>query len=535
MSVNISGPTFRPLKVRSACLLPLMRISLRSLIHVTALVAAHDVAAQQPVSAPLNVIDWLDGQALQPTALPFDEPDTAQSATVPGVTVQPLGEVATRRVGLAPASITGLPDDLWADSDGAELADAITDMHDLRLPALQELFYTLLLAEALPPTGATDAFDLARVDALFALGALDPALALLDQAGPATSPAHFARYIDMSLLAETPAMACAVLRARPALSPSKAHEVFCSARAGDWSTAALQLGTGRVLGLIDAPTAQALEWFLDPDLFEGDPPLPVPSRHSPLLFRLFEANGTPIHTRIWPVAFANADLSDTAGWKAQIEAAERLARTGAVPDNRLLGLYTQRQPAASGGVWDRVEALQRFETALGTGSPAAVSKTLPAVWATMQDARLTVPFATLFADRLSKMILSGRAADIAFEVLLLSPNYEQASQIFPSRALRRPALAAVAAGTVPQSLRSDGLTGAILAAFSDAPPDARIIINAQGGALGAALLQSLALTFEGAQGDVARLTTGLATLRALGLEDVARRAALQVMLLEGTL
>ena len=512
-----------------------MRSNLRSLICAAALVAAHGVAAQQPVSAPLNVIDWLDGQALQPSARTLDEPDTAQSATVPGVTVQPLGDVATRRVGLAPASVTGLPDDVWANSDGAALADAITDMHDLRVPALQSLFYTLLLAEALPPVGDTDAFDLARVDALFALGALDPALALLEQAGPETSRAHFARYIDMSLLAATPATACAILRARPALSPGKAHEVFCSARAGDWNTAALQLGTGRVLGLIDAPTAHALERFLDPDLYEGEPPLPVPTPHSPLMFRLFEANGTPIPTRIWPVAFANADLSDTAGWKAQIEAAERLARTGAVPDNRLLGLYTQRQPAASGGVWDRVEALQRFETALNTNSPAAVSKTLPTVWGAMQDAQLTVPFATLFADDLSQMILSGRTADVAFEVLLLSPNYEQAAQLFPSRALRRPALAAVAAGTVPQSLRSDGVTGAILAAFSDAPPDARIIIEAQGGALGAALLQTLSLTLEGAQGDVARLTTGIATLRALGLEDVARRVALQVMLLEGAL
>ncbi|MFL4471360.1 hypothetical protein ACERZ8_16295 [Tateyamaria armeniaca] len=506
--------------------------SARSILCLAAVIAAMGAQAQEQASAPLSVIDWLDEQALQPTALPLDEPDVAASGTVPQVTVRPLGTAAPKRVGLAPPDVTGLPDTLWSGSNASTLARAIADMPDLRLPALQSLFFTVLLAEAQPPKGSTTAFDLARIDALVALGALDPALALMEQAGPDASPAHFARYMDMSLLADAPVRACAMLRARPALSPGKAEEVFCTARAGDWSTAALQLGTARVLGLIEPSVTDALERFLDPDLFEGEPPLPVPTRHSALMFRLFEANGTPIPTRSWPVVYANADLSDTAGWKAQIEAAERLARTGAVPDNRLLGLYTQRRPAASGGVWDRVAALQRFETALGTGSPAAVSKTLPTAWRAMQQARLSVPFASLFADDLAKMTLSGATADIAFEVMLLSPNYERAAQLFPTRALRRLELAAVAAGEVRSGLNAQGTSQAILAAFDDAEPDPRIIIRAQGGALGAALLDTLALTLEGAEGDVSRLTTGLATLRALGLEDVARRTALQVMLLE---
>ncbi len=511
-----------------------MRNSLISLICLATFGAATSGLAQEPATPPLNVIDWLDGQALQPTALSIDEPGVAVSGTVPSVTVRPLGTVAPKRVGLAPPSVTGLPDTLWSGSDGAALASAIDDIPVLRLPALQSLFYTILLAEAHPPAGGISDFDLARVDALVDLGALDPALALLEQAGPEASRAHFARYMDLSLLAGSPERACATLRARPALSPGKAEEVYCIARTGDWSTAALQLGTARVLGLIDEPTVAALERFLDPDLFDGEPPLPVPTEPSALMFRLFEANGTPIPTRGWPVVYANADLSDTAGWKAQIEAAERLARTGAVPDNHLLGLYTQRRPAASGGVWDRATALQRFETALRTGSPAAVSKTLPGAWRAMHDSRLTVPFAALFADDLASMTLSGRTADIAFEVILLSPDYERAAQVFPMRALSRPDLAAVASGNVPSGLDGQGTAGAVLSAFGGAPPDPRIVTRAQGGALGAALLDVLALTLEGAEGDVARLTTGLATLRALGLEDVARRAGLQVMLLEDT-
>ena len=507
--------------------------SLRSLLCLAGIVVASSGVAQETGTAPLSVIDWLDTQTAQPAPAPkLDEPGVTVSATVPDVTVQPLGTSAPKRVGLAPANVTGLPDTLWSNSNGQVLARTVKHMPDLRLPALQSLFYTLLLAEAQPPATGTAAFDLARVDALFDLGALDPALALLEQAGPEASPAHFARFMDMSLLTGSESNACAMLARRPDMSPGKAHEVFCAARAGDWSTAALQLGTARVLELIDDPTVRALERFLDPDLFEGEPPLPLPRTHSPLMFRLFEAMGTPIPTRSWPVAYANAGLSDTAGWKAQIEASERLARTGAVPDNRLLGLYTQRQPAASGGVWDRVSALQRFETALGTGSPAAVSKTLPGAWRAMGDARLRVHFANLFAERLSGLTLSGKTADIAFEVLLLSPAYETAANAYPTRALRRPELAAIAAGDVPDGLDAGDTANAILAAFATAPAEQRIIDRAQSGALGAALLDTLALTLEGAQGDVARLTSGLATLRALGLEDVARRVGLQVLLLE---
>ncbi|WP_415920398.1 hypothetical protein [Tateyamaria sp. SN6-1] len=488
--------------------------------------------AQDP--APLSAIDWLGAQST-PVALPDttpDEPATSQSASVPDVSVTPLDGPAARRVGLVPAAVTGLPDTLWSAANGTALAAQLGRLPHLRLPALQQLTFTLLLAEAAPPARNSTAFDLARIDTLLSYGALDPALALIEQAGIDRSPAHFRRAMDMGLIAGREAQACAVLRARPALSPGKGHEVFCAARAGDWNTAALQLGTARALGLLEEPEAAALERFLDPDLYEGEPPLSVPAEPDALMFRVHAAIGEPLPTRPWPPVFANADLSDTAGWKTQIEAAERLAQNGTVPDNSLLGLYTQRSPAASGGVWDRVSALQRFETAIGTRSTAAISKTLPNAWRVMGAQRLRVPFANLFAEALDGFVLSGRAADIAFEMLLLSPRYETAAEVFPARALQRPVLAALAAGDIPAGVEADGLAGAALAGFRDAAPDAAIVKRAQDGALGAALIDTVALAHAGSAGDVSRFATALATLRALGLEDVARRTALQTLLLE---
>jgi hypothetical protein len=50
--------------------------------------------------------------------------------------------------------------------------------------------------------------------------------------------------------------------------------------------------------------------------------------------------------------------------------------------------------------------------------------------------------------------------------------------------------------------------------------------------LGMAILRLLSLLHDGASGDTSALRDALATLRALGLEDTARRAALQIVLLQ---
>ena len=50
--------------------------------------------------------------------------------------------------------------------------------------------------------------------------------------------------------------------------------------------------------------------------------------------------------------------------------------------------------------------------------------------------------------------------------------------------------------------------------------------------LGEAILRAIALFNIGTDGDLKALTDALAFFRAIGLEDVARRASLQVLLLD---
>ena len=149
----------------------------------------------------------------------------------------------------------------------------------------------------------------------------------------------------------------------------------------------------------------------------------------------------------------------------------------------------------------------------------------------MKQAELETAFSGLFAEQLAEFELPEQAARIAFEVGLLSPRYEAtAAQVppTPETALLR----AVALGEVTTSRPQEAIAAAVHAAFTDAVPLADLTQKAQEKQLGVAILTLLSLLEDGMNGDAKGLQDALATLRALGLEDTARRAALQVLLLE---
>lgn len=486
--------------------------------------------------APLSAIDWLDTQIPvaavppAPAPAPTEEPDVAKTALVPEVTVQSLSGNPARRIGLVPPQVTGLPADLWRGSDLATLETALNEMPTLALPAAQSLFYTLLLAESSAPAGSAeigDALSLAKVRALMARGALEPARALLEQAGVTTSPAHFDAWMGISLLTGAEDAACSRLVGTPHLTQDYGTRIFCSGRAGRWEDAALTFGSAQALGLLPASKLVLLTAFLDPETDATSMEPPASTDMDPLTFRLFETVGEPLPTRTLPRPFAVADLRDIAGWKAQLEAAERLTRAGALPDNRLLGLYTNRRPAASGGVWDRVAALQRFDTALASGSAEAVTKTLPPVWDAMTAEGLSVSFANLFATRLEPLALAGRSGDIWTRVQLLSPQYERMAATMAGETPAR----FIARGVLPPEPPTGMIPSAIYAGFGPTPPVPALIALAQQKRLGEAILGALRLLHAGEGGNMKALSEALATLRALGLEDTARRAALQLLLL----
>jgi hypothetical protein len=254
-----------------------------------------------------------------------------------------LGAVSPDAAGLLPVSVTGLPKDLWGPTAAADLGRLIRAERADMVPALQALLQRVLLAELEPPfdSDRRGVLFLARIDKLLDYGALDQAAALIERAGPTASPEIFRRAFDVALLLGTEDAACRTLHATPSLSPTYPARIFCLARNGDWETAALTLGTARALGFVTEAEDALLSRFLDPVLFEGEPLPPLGPRMTPLTFRILEAIGEAQPTGPLPRAFAQSDLRSTAGWKAQIEAAERLVRTGAIDAEQLAALYRE--------------------------------------------------------------------------------------------------------------------------------------------------------------------------------------------------
>jgi hypothetical protein len=287
------------------------------------------------------------------------------------------------------------------------------------------------------------------------------------------------------------------------------------------------------LGAITEADGALLAHFLDPEAFEGQPLPAPPAEMTPLRYRLLDGLGEPPATPALPLAYAISDLRETIGWKAQIEAAERLARAQAIAPEQLRALYTARQPAASGGVWDRAAAFQAFESALASGDPGAVANALPEVWAAMSRAGLQIPFARMFGADLARLPLAPAASQLAYKIGLLSKEYKGVAEAgSPSRLPRDLFATSVALGLAGDASGLDPVAEAIASGFAmtDLPaPYAALIAEKR---LGEALLLALKLLQDGRQSDPGDIAAGLGLLRSQGLEDTARRVALQLLLMD---
>ncbi|WP_062762565.1 hypothetical protein [Falsirhodobacter sp. alg1] len=489
------------------------------------------VPARLFAESPLSAIDWLTQSP--PTPSQAEQPQPGLSAMPGNVATAPLDTADVDAAGLLTPRQTGLPQNLWGPGRADDIAERVATAPANSLPAVHELTMSLLLAEAWPPgdQGRPGTLFFARVDKLVQLGALDQAQALLDVSGARGAEA-FRRRFDIALLQGTETRACGVLNAAPQLAPGYPARIYCLARSGDWQAAATILHSARTLGIIDSSESDLIARFLDPDLFEGEPSLSPPQRPTPIDWRMFEAIGEPLPTFTLPIAFAHAELRDTAGWKAQIEAAERLAHAGVLDPNQLLDFYTRQSPAASGGLWDRVAAIQALDSAIAAKDTRLVAQALPIAFSQMQRAELEVTLARIYAEALVDLPLTGEAASFAFRLGLIADLDPSALQHIQPRDAEERFLWALFQGN-PGSVPSiDGLSRAITAAttgkgLSDEAADL-LARHRQG----EAILYAVDRISRGIQGDLRGVTEGLATLHALGMEPAVRKIALQMMILD---
>ncbi|MGB0439379.1 MAG: hypothetical protein ACPGFC_04650, partial [Paracoccaceae bacterium] len=297
-------------------------------------------------------------------------------------------------------------------------------------------------------------------------------------------------------------------------------------------------------GDLSADQSGLLLRFLDPALAEDLPALPAPRDPDPLTYRIYEAIGEPQSITRLPLAFAATQLDGDGGWKAQIDATERLTRAGSLPPARLLEVYGARRPAASGGVWDRVAAVQALRRALAGDDIAAQVTASARAFETLRPAGLAVVLARgMAADlpgltSLAGVDLGGAASDVATlaHMHLLSDDYELAARALPpdlgAHLPNHALLVAIAQGQSAQPLGGNRHATAIATAFAMRPALPEVDALVADMRLGEAIVIAMAQVNAGAMGDGRALTQGLRSLRSLGLEDLARRTALELLILD---
>lgn len=497
---------------------------------------------------PLSAIDWLSSSVATPAGSAVGrpvkpeqstEPPVSQSGALPSdVAVMPLDQASADAIGLLTPAQSGLPENLWGIALDAEVGAAITGMRTDLMPSLRHLMHLILETKAEPPVDnkGKGTLLLQRVDQLLNMGALEPAKALLSAASP-ENPEFFRRIFDVALLTGTEEAACQQMQQLPTLAPTFPARIFCLARSGDWNAAALTLRTAQVLGQISDEEDALLQVFLDPELYDPEETPPLPARMTPLSWRMFEAIGEVIPTTSLPLAFAHAELRDIAGWRSQIEAAERLVKSGAIEPQVLFDLYAARAPAASGGVWDRVAPVQKLNAALDAQDTAAISAALIAVWPLMAPVELESAFAAVYAERLHGLDLTPDAKRISFDIGLLTADYRRyAQETDASGDERATFLKALALGDLGDAKTNSSLTRAIKSAFTAVDPAKALGEPLRqlrdDGRKGEALIYAAGQIAQGVHGELDRVTEGLAYLRLAGFEDLARRSALELMLLD---
>ncbi|MFD1796167.1 hypothetical protein FQV27_01610 [Paracoccus aurantiacus] len=521
----------------------------RRLWHVALFLGAALMALPATAQGPLSANDWLRGKGTAPSSSSAWRPgdpvppdavvlrptrppvpgrarpgEVADSASAVPVGVSRLGAANSDGAGVISARQAGLRENFWS---GTTLDTAIRMIRaNPTLPAAKQVARRVIEAQIAPPSNPDQArigeFFTARVDQLIADGALPSARVMLQGAGPDNAQT-FRRLFDLSLLLGGEDQTCARMNDAPGIAPDPAARIFCMAQSGDWPAAATVFMGAQRLGMLDPQMTELLRHYLDDSSADGAEPLTPPQPMTPLAFRLHEGIGQPLPTGDLDLKYAWADLDERAGWKAQLEAAERLARAGVLPSDTLQQLYGAQSPAASGGVWERAAAMQALDGAIATDDPARIGPALTHAFRLLEATGLRDSFASMVAGRVAPETLTGEPQRLALWLQLWSGNVEVMQS--PQEPLDQ-ALLALASGGQPEPL-SPAL-GALAPVFaSDLPP---LPDPDDGIAIAPALYGALADADAGTQGDVTRAARGVQMLRQLGLIADARRIATQVAL-----
>ena len=484
------------------------------------------LGSQLAAQSPLSAIDWLseENSKEQRSILEIKTIDVKKTNDIQ---VSTLNSNEQQSIGLLPIYVTGIPSTIWRNSSFDDLEYSFKTMPTFSYSPIQELMYSLLLAEARPPLNEPSryAFLEIRLEKLLDYGAVDPAIALIERASPVPEK-MIPLLFDISLLSSNNLPICEPILQNIKNRDLQAELIYCNARKGDWLTAHLILKTEEVLGELSAQEVSLLNRYLEVDFnVDLNALLPPPETITPLEYRLYEAIGEPISAEYLPIQYSQSDLSGENGWRAQVIAAERLSSTGAIPENQILGIYTSRSSGVSGGIWERVKVVNDLDAALVAKED--FEQYFQDAWKVFKQANQLTVFAKLFGLRVFDENLSPKAKEIAANLLLLTNNFRLTDSYWDPSDLRF----GLTTGDFSQVKVSDETEKIILQIFTEPSMPFLFEQKLNQGKLGEVILNAL-LQFEmGIEGNLKDLSESLSTLNLIGLETTARRAALTHLVL----
>ncbi|NOR62696.1 MAG: hypothetical protein GQ535_09420 [Rhodobacteraceae bacterium] len=507
------------------------------------LVIAAVLASSAQAEAPKSAIDWLSESLLQPPNFVITPPGrTGHPLNTTQISAMPLEMVSRDAAGLLPPDVTGFPRAIWGDTPTADAEQHLHSIKHSDVPEVMALFKQVLLAQSDPPldAGPKGTLLLARIDLLFAIGALDEAETLILLAG-ATEPEIFRRWFEIALVGQRTNAPCEALQAQPTLSNDIATRVICLARSGDWNAAAITVSLAESLGQIAVEDADLLVRFLDPEMFAELEDAGNPDPLDPITFTLRESLALPRPDTPLPLPYLNADLNLRTPARQRIVAAERLVRASAIPPSLLFAAYRGARAASSGGAWGRAEYVQELDTALVSEDGKQLAEAISTAMVAFADAGLLYAFADEYADTLAHLPPDEDTGQIAPRIrrLLLIADRPMAQWATLGTAdspvikiAARLASREIVQGFSPYSA---ALPNAIHLAFANHTPSKQeipaLLAKIDSGNFAEVLLRALALLADGKDADPQALHEGLFLLRKLGLEDAARRVAIQLLLL----
>lgn len=496
------------------------------------------VARAEP---PRSAIDWLSEAILQPPNFVITPPGRSSHALDAVIVNKSLDQVSLDAVGLLAVEDTGFPRALWKGMQTPQILARLKQAGPGALPAANSLYRRILLAQSDPPEDSPDGeLLLARIDLLIAMGALDEAETLTLLAGSGR-PDIFKRWFAVTLLDGRTNAPCEALHAKPFLSDDIATRTICLARAGDWNAAAITVSLGESLGQIAVEDADLLVRFLDPEMFAGleDPGPPDPMDE--ITFVLRESLALPRPESPLPLPYLNADMNLRTPARQRILAAERLVRASAVPAPLLFAAYRGARAASSGGAWGRAEVTQALDQALVSEDDERLARALDAAISAFAEADLLFAFADEYGDILAHFPPGPETGQIApriRQILLLTGRPLAAWAGLGPDDTPNTRFATLLASKAPVegiSPYQQPIPDAIHAAFSNlTPPQSdlpQMLKQIDNGQFGEILLQALAMLKDGHAADPRDIHAGIYLLLKLGLEDAARKIAIELLLL----